>query len=808
MSRYLFLFLLLLCGVLAGCDLPTPIDATAPLPDYSPTPEGTYTPTATLTPEPTATPTATPVPAERIEQGDLALFEGDYDLALAEYELARQVPEDADIQAAAITGIGRTNYLLGRTELAIQSLQEVIDYYPSDYHRSIAAYFSAQAHLAAGNPEGAAADFALYLELRPGVLDSYMNEEMADALLAAGNPTAAIQAYEAARAAPRLGGTLNLDIKIADAYVAAGDNNTALQKYLEVYDQAGDDYTRATMNQRAGQIYLALGNSEEAYHRYLDSVINFPKSYDSYTQLVELVNAGVAVDDLYRGIVDYYGSQYGLSVAALTRYIEQTPNHDGTPHYYIAWALFREGDYAGALNTWDEIIKDHSGDRYWATAWDEKAYIQWYYLEQPEEAAQTLLDFVQTAAELPEAPVYLYEAGRILERNDQLAEAALVWARLIDEYPNYERSQRALFLSGIQYYRLADFPRAQTTFERALLLATDPADQAAADLWIGKSRLAQNDPAGAASAWQTASGRDPTGYYSERAKELLAGVPPLTATPSLDLTVDLESERSAAETWFRQTFDFPQSLDLTDLGALAGDPRFQRGDAFWELGLYEEARAEFESLRQENASNALNSYRLLNHFLKIGLYRSAILTSRNILDLAGLDDATMSTAPVYFNHIRFGLYYRDRVLESANLEGLHPLILFSLIRQESYFEGFIKSEAGARGLMQLMPPTGQDMADKLGFPSFYSADDLYRPLVSLRLGTHYLAIWYIYFDGDMMSALAAYNGGWSFAEDWKNLSQNDPDLYLEVVRFEDVRFYITQISDFLHIYRSLYEVTP
>lgn len=806
MPKTLLIIFILLALTLAGCDLPFLQGEITPADTATPTPPPLPTVTQTASPTPTATPSPTPIPAVRVEQGEQALFEGDYERARVEFEIARQVPEDADIQAAAYVGLGRTEVLLGNYDQAISYLNRVLDSYPSEHHQSLAAYFLAQAWLGKNNPAQAAQAYALYLQLRPGTLDAYINEQMGNALLAAGDPNAAIQAYQASLQAPRLDDPINLQIKIGEAYTAAGDFASAIQQYTRVYETTTSDYTRATMNYRIAQLYLQLGNTEEAFARYQDSVVNFPKSYDSYLALKELVNAGYAVDDLYRGIVDYYGYQYGLCIAAMTRYIEQNPNHDGTPHYYIAWALYQQGDFEGAVKEWDALIRDHPYDRYWATAYDEKAYLLWYHLNQPQQAADTLLEFVAEAPGLAQAPQFLYDAARILERNKQLADAAILWLRLIDEYPAYERSQRALLLAGVQYYRLGEYKTAQTTFERALILASTPADQAAAEMWVGKAKLAQGDSAGAQNAWQSAALRDPTGYYSERAKELLAGEPPLQAKPDFNAEVDLQAEQSIAEDWFRRTFDFPQNLDLRDPGSLAADPRFVRAAAFWELGLYENARAEYESLRLENAQNALNSYRLLNHFLEIGLYRSAILTARQVLTLAGLDDAATYSAPPFFNHVRFGLYYKDLVLYSANLEGLHPLYLFSVIRQESFFEGFIKSGAGARGLMQIMPATGAEIAKTLDYPPFYTDQDLYRPIVSIRFGTRYLARWYRYFNDDPMAALAAYNAGPGNADVWKALAPDDPDLYLEVVRFEETRKYIMQISDFLHIYRMIYEI--
>ena len=79
------------------------------------------------------------------------------------------------------------------------------------------------------------------------------------------------------------------------------------------------------------------------------------------------------------------------------------------------------------------------------------------------------------------------------------------------------------------------------------------------------------------------------------------------------------------------------------------------------------------------------------------------MAARQVLDLASLDDATSLSAPAYFNHLRFGTYYSDLIMPLAQKYGFHPLFLFSLIRQESLFESFVRSSADASGLMQIIP---------------------------------------------------------------------------------------------------------
>ena len=147
---------------------------------------------------------------------------------------------------------------------------------------------------------------------------------------------------------------------------------------------------------------------------------------------------------------------------------------------------------------------------------------------------------------------------------------------------------------------------------------------------------------------------------------------------------------------------------------------------------------------------------------------------------------------------------RDIVLPEAARHGLDGLFLLSVVRQESLFEGFATSVAAARGLMQVIPSTGASIADQLGWPPDYETRDLYRPIVSVRFGTHYLGAQRDRFEGDLFAALAAYNGGPGNSIAWKELAPDDPDLFLEVIRFAETHRYIQVIYEVFEIYKGLY----
>lgn len=755
-------------------------------------------------PSPTPTSTPTPQPKARITIGQQDILSGDYEGALSEYWTAREESTDTDVIAAAQLGVGRVLLLQEDYNAAIEQLTWLQDNFSEGDARHTAYFYLARAYEEQQQYALAAEAYGMYVANQPGALDSEILELKGDALLMAGDPTQARDTFLAAKdlAAPsRVDG---LELKAARASAEAGEDEDAINRYLSLIEGSMSEPVQVQANFLLGQLYLRLGMYEQAYARFQDSVIRFPTYYDTYSGLVALVEAGQPVDDLLRGIVDYYAGQYGLTVIAMDRYMSEHPDHNGAPLYYKALSLWNVGDYDGELAAWDQLIVNHPDDEYLPTAYLEKSSSLWRYYEDYEGAAENLLRYVAIYPETPEAPQFLNTAGKIYEIGGYLSKASKTWARIFSEYPTSELAYPALFQSGIVTYRLQRYPEARLIFQRLLVLATNQTEIATANYWVAKCYQKEDDPQ-AREYYQQAMDADPTGYYGIRADQVLADLAPFPTKKTPDLSIDLQKEKRAATKWMRDRFKLDQTTDLDSLAELASNPLLKRGDEYWKLGLRDKARTEFELLRKEIQGDAVNSYRLMNHMLELGFYQTASLTSRQILDLAGLSqEATLTEAPVYFNHIRFGIFYRDIVVPAAVENDLDPLLLFSIIRQESLFDASITSSAGARGLMQITPDTGDYIVANFGWPENYVTSDLDRPNINIRLGSHYLNIWIKKYDGDIAAALSSYNAGDGNTVIWNELAGDDPDLFVELIRFDETRNYIKYITENYEIYKQLY----
>lgn len=763
------------------------------------------TPTPTSPPPPTATPLPTPTPtpsaADHLAVGQAAAFNGDWDSALSAFDRAAA----GDGAAARQAGLQRALVLYdsGRLDEARTALDFFLIAHPEGREAAQAHLIRGLARRDLGDAAGAVEDLDAYLALRPGQIDAYVLEWAGDTLWNAGQPRAAADRYLASAGYARLGADHGVRFKAGRALLEADDPSGAIQIFNAIYQATADPDVRAAANWYAGQALEAQGEQGAAYARYLESVNNFPEAQETYLALVELVNADVPVNDFQRGLIDLNVGVYGPAAAAFDRVIASQPS--SRAYFLRAQARRGAGNPAGALADLTQVTTGFADAPERTDAWLLAAEIAWFDLGDPRQAIAIYQQFVASDSGNPKAPEALYSAGRASELNGDLPGSASLYISVADGYPSSALASGAAFRAGLAQYRLGDLAGSTLLFRRAGDLAQSGEDRAAAAFWAGKALSEQGNPEEARLAWSSAAASDPTGFYAERAADVLAGRRPFDSAGLFEFPADLGPERARAEDWLRSSFAIVGQDPLSEIGAsLAADPRVARGRELLDLGLYDQARPEFESLRTDYSGDAEATYRLMHLYLDLGLYDLAIRASRQVLDLAGFDDAGTFTGPRYFNLIRFGPYFGDLILPEALDRDLDGLFLFSVVRQESLFQGAATSSASARGLMQVIPSTGAQIAAELGWPPGYTEADLHRPIVSVRFGTYYLARQRDSFGGDLLTALAAYNGGPGNAAVWVERAGGDPDLLVEVIGFQETRTYLRTIYEVFNIYRALY----
>ena len=147
--------------------------------------------------------------------------------------------------------------------------------------------------------------------------------------------------------------------------------------------------------------------------------------------------------------------------------------------------------------------------------------------------------------------------------------------------------------------------------------------------------------------------------------------------------------------------------------------------------------------------------------------------------------------------------WRKEIYEAAQRTGLDPFLVAAIVREESSYNPRALSPAGARGLMQLMPRTGQPMAEIRGL-AFGDGDLLDDPRTNLQLGAAFMSgllkQW-----NDPRIALAAYNAGPGRARQWwQTRRSNDIEVFVELIPFDETRNYIKRVMLAWEEYRRIY----
>ena len=756
-------------------------EAGSALPTASPTPAITSTPVASLTP------TATLPPNEQLEEGARALQIEHLDRAQALYQTL--IPsEEPTIRQAALLGLGRAYYLDGlyaeAAEVWNQYLAETTNPDPAVYY-----------WLAEQSETGTEAInyYEMYLDANPD-MGGYIWPKIAQF-----QPENSIELLQKGLESDAYYLTpINTRRALAAQLLEVGDYGGAVSQYQAIRSAAFTEFTKGEMTYLIGQTLRQAGNDSEAFNAYQMGVRDFPRAYESYLGLVELVEAEQPVDLFQRGLVNYYAKVYDPAISAFEGYMESTPEYRQDTHLYLAWSL------EGANRPGEGLAQL---DLYLAQAPDDPEFIGRHIEEKAgiltrsvstEQALETLVQFANENPEHPKAAWAAWRASVLADRFlVDAGRARTLYANFVEKYPNAEEASQA-------WFRLGMLAQEQNDINGAVAAWRSAADYA--DLY-GRAALVWLIRAGGQSGAETVASQSLTAqgaeYYSLRAADLLNS---RTMTPfsssSIDLTYDETAAQREVENWIRSHFGLSAEAVVTSdlLPDLATDPGIIRGQKLWLLGEKELAKLELEAVRKAYADNAQLSYQLALFFRDLGLYRSSILAAQAVLNRAGV---SVFDAPPLIGRLAYPTYFADLVLPFADQYGYDPLLHFALIRQESLFEGFATSSAYAQGLSQIIPDTGVYVAGKLGWEG-YQNSDLYQPYINLTFGSFYFDQQLALFDENFTPALAAYNGGPGNAIKWYEKAGDDHDLYLETVNFSETRQYIRQIYTHYTVYRYLY----
>ena len=249
----------------------------------------------------------------------------------------------------------------------------------------------------------------------------------------------------------------------------------------------------------------------------------------------------------------------------------------------------------------------------------------------------------------------------------------------------------------------------------------------------------------------------------------------------------------------------PEGLTLAN--APAGDwpaeSALKRAKLLTDLGLDELASQELNLVAAEaNRRDVLALKGLI--LCHKGDLRSGVVLLREAFPALGGPYQSSVPAEILFAYYPLPEEYAGPILSYARSAGVPPSLVAGIIRQESAFDPRATSPTGARGLMQLMPPTARELAARIGVA--YQPGKLFNPDLSVQLGTIYVKELLTDFDGNLELALAGYNGGPNrIRRLWQESGPSARmDVFLETLSLDESRNYVKRILVLADSYRQLY----
>lgn len=302
--------------------------------------------------------------------------------------------------------------------------------------------------------------------------------------------------------------------------------------------------------------------------------------------------------------------------------------------------------------------------------------------------------------------------------------------------------------------------------------------------WTGKvqqrlGRIAERD-----AAFRELLAKYPYSYYSYRAREI-QGITPVAPSQIDNGNV------------------FP---DVAGQLAAVTDPRLNSIRELSALGLHRDAIREMKTLAAANPDNLGLQFFLADLYVQGGepFRANGILQKkfRTFVRHGG------SGVPQRFWEILFPLSYGEVIRSEAAKRQLDPYLIASIIRQESGFEPVTVSNAGAVGIMQIMPREATAIAAAAGLPSI-TREQLFDPAINIAVGAAEYAQKLAAMNGNDTLAIAAYNAGEDAVRRW--LAQTplgDIDTFLESIPYAETKLYVKSVSRNRFEYRRIYGGSP
>ncbi|MFT4112210.1 transglycosylase SLT domain-containing protein [Silvibacterium sp.] len=586
-----------------------------------------------------------------------------------------------------------------------------------------------------------------------------------------GDPQSALRILNAQRSGP-LAGKADFQLADAKAQLMAGNAAQATQIFRHIYQSypLSSEAAAARTQLASSGALTSLPASERRSHA--DALYGAGR-YDQAAEEYRSLGDDASLDAAARNAMLVAAASCDwklkrLKAADLER-LPDTSDEAGARRQYLLMELARDKDDGETQRSIVESMKARFPSSSWLA-----------------EALYSSGNMYLLRKDFPTAIGYYSELARRFPKSCESPHAGAC--------SNYSPSAhwRAAWLT----YRLGDYASAARMFDEQIAQYAGGKEIPSALYWRARLYEDNHQYPEAAKYYRTLTRVYRHYYYAALAQDHLAHLVQLE--PSLALQT--ASANVPDESSHIPSLDALQPEDIPELSddVPDQDPHLVKAKLLANAGLNEYIPAE---IRAADGSDSWGAFAEAAIYEAYGETAHAMRLMKRAVPF--YTSAPIDSMPMAYWRILFPQPYWQNIREAAAANGLDPIMVAALIRQETEFNPNAVSNKSAYGLMQLLPSVGKAMAHEEGMGHFRT-EDLLDPGTNVRLGTRYLKQTLDKFGDKPEYAFAAYNAGDNRVLDWQASGRyRDMDEFVESIPFTETREYVQAIIRNEEIYREL-----
>lgn len=574
----------------------------------------------------------------------------------------------------------------------------------------------------------------------------------------------------------------------------------ALRVIRTFRERYGDDEITFPFISREMQIYLATGDSARSFQLALELARNHgtrPIALE-FSQIARSMYAPdrIGTDTLLTFCSVFLNHGETDAATEILNCVQErrttTYNREHT-RYLRARLFFLQRQYSTAIALLESRFDDPQLSKH-SLLLTARTYRR---MKQYQQSAQTYVSYGKAYPGADLARESLYVAATLYDRIAMPIEANQVFTYLASHYPNHYHGRLSSLHLAREAMNNLEYGKSISILKRVLDHSGGPQEDVLYYLALSYERM--GDEANFNKTVRRLLSVDPNSFYLNPEIAADYELPELASRGRiqfvgnnglLELLKKIQAQRIEAYARIESAAGLPD-VHLTDW---LENEHYRRGVVFLDAGFADWGIPELEIAYNDLRSNAdallaigrlFERHSLAWHSVKMFARLQSVLRTNKCITARGTFDVFLYPIP-----------FPTAVLEQCISYKLPPHFAYAMIREESRFDANAVSRAGALGLMQIMPETGRDIAQDLGYP-MRTTKILLNPEINIAFGMKYAARLLEQSGGNHYMMLCAYNAGMGNAERWFTQTTKELSIQEQVdtIDYKETRAYVQRIIE-------------